>query len=148
MIVTRALELDERANRVLYAFGDYKANDAIIFQSKQLFFNSDAQRVRYRYVGSGAGDALREGTAAFYVPLPDSVLESDRRARERLHIPQVCAPEVSLRLPDGSVIRGILSDLSAEGYRHRRCAWRSQPWHGHGYSRMRDRVEYAGAHPR
>ena len=115
MIVTRALELDERANRVLYAFGDYKANDAIIFQSKQLFFNSDAQRVRYRYVGSGAGDALREGTAAFYVPLPDSVLESDRRARERLHIPQVCAPEVSLRLPDGSVIRGILSDLSEEG---------------------------------
>jgi c-di-GMP-binding flagellar brake protein YcgR len=115
MLVTRALDLDERTNRVFYAFGDYKATNALIFQSKQLFFNLDAQRVRYRFVGTTAGDALRNGAPVFHLPLPESVLESDRRARDRHRIPQVRAPDVSLRLPDGSVIRGILADVSEDG---------------------------------
>lgn len=61
------------------------------------------------------GDALHDGTPAFYVPLPDSVLESDRRARYRHRIPQMCAPDILLRLPGGSVVKGILTDLSEEG---------------------------------
>jgi c-di-GMP-binding flagellar brake protein YcgR len=115
LIVTRALQVNARTNRLAFAFGDHKRTNSDLLRSPKLLFSTEEGTMSYRFGTGGARDYLLHGELVFGVPLPDAVILSDRRRDQRLRIPDFAAPTVKMYFQDGTRFDGKLADLSEGG---------------------------------
>ena len=115
LVLTRALQINARTNRLAFAFGDHKRTNSDLLRSPKLLFSAEDGAMSYRFGTGGARDYMLRGDLVFGVPLPDAVILSDRRRDQRLRVPDFAAPPVRLYFPDGARFDGKLADLSEGG---------------------------------
>lgn len=115
VIVTRALQLDRRLNRVYFEYGDHKASNTHLLRSEEVQFSVEHRGERSQFTSPRVHDVLLDGRPVFQVPIPSRVIQGDRRMHRRIEIPQVSAPIVVFSLPDGRIVKGRLADMSAGG---------------------------------
>ena len=115
MIVTRALQLDRRLNRVYFEYGDHKAANANLLRCEEVQFSVQDGSGNMQFSSPRIRDVLLEGKPVFHVPIPKRVVQADRRLHHRIEIPRISAPVVIFNLPDGRKAKGRLADMSAGG---------------------------------
>jgi c-di-GMP-binding flagellar brake protein YcgR len=115
VLLTRAVHLNARTDRVAFAFGDHKDTNTQLLHSSPVLFSLDEGQVTYRFAAREVFDVLLHGEPIFEVALPDAVLYADRRYHRRLRFPRIVAPVVWIYLPDGTRFEGRLSDMSDAG---------------------------------
>jgi c-di-GMP-binding flagellar brake protein YcgR len=115
VLLTRAVHLNARTDRVAFAFGDHKDTNTQLLHSSPVLFSLDEGEVTYRFAAREVFDVLLHGEPVFEVPLPDAMLHADRRYHRRLQFPRIVAPVVWVHLPDGTRFEGRLSDMSEAG---------------------------------
>ena len=115
MIVTCALGLDPDLDRVYFEYSDHKAANSRLLSSKEVRFSWENGEAQSQFTSRRVRDVLFGGKPVFHVPIPDGIVQCDRRMHQRIEIPEVSAPVVQLNLPDGSTTRGRLADMSADG---------------------------------
>ena len=115
MIVTRAVRLNPSFGRVYFEYGDHKAGNSSLLRSKEVQFSVEDGLGKSQFTSPRISDVLLDGEPVFHIPIPEHVLQVDRRLNHRITIPEISAPAVIFNLPDGSRAEGRLSDLSAGG---------------------------------
>lgn len=115
VLVTRALRIDADLDRLYFEYGDHKSGNANLFRSKEINFSVEDGEGKSQFVSPRARDVLLEGQPVFHVPIPDRMVQADRRAHDRIKIPDIAAPIVIFNLPDGRKAEGRLADLSTGG---------------------------------
>ena len=115
MIVTRALGLNMRLDRVYFEYGDHKAANSDLLRSQEVQFSVENGSGQSEFSSPRVRDVLLDGKPVFHIPIPERVVEADRRLHNRIKIPQISAPVVTFRLPDGRKATGQLADMSAGG---------------------------------
>ena len=115
VIVTRALQLDRRLNRVYFEYGDHKAANTKLLRSEEVQFSVEHGGERSQFTSTRVRDILLDGRPVFHVPIPSRIIQADRRLHRRIEIPKISAPIVVFKLPDGSQVKGRLADMSAGG---------------------------------
>jgi c-di-GMP-binding flagellar brake protein YcgR len=115
LLLTQALNLNARTNRVAFAYGDHKRTNSDLLRSERLLFSIEEGLQTYRFTSAKARDFLLRGKPAFQVALPEAVLLTDRRKEQRIQVPKFSSPPVWLHLPDGTEVQGQLSDVSEGG---------------------------------
>lgn len=115
MIVTRAVGVDPDRDRVYFEFGEHKANNAQLLRCPEVRFSVEDGAAKSLFSSPRIRDVLLEGQPVFQVPIPDRIVQADRRLHQRVKIPQVSAPVVVVSLPDGRKAEGRLADMSAGG---------------------------------
>lgn len=115
VMVTRALRLNSSFGRIYFEYGDHKAGNSEMLRSQQVQFSVEDGPGKSQFISPRIRDVLLDGTPVFHVPIPERVIQVDRRTHERIEIPQVSAPVVTLNLPDGRKAEGRLADMSAGG---------------------------------
>jgi c-di-GMP-binding flagellar brake protein YcgR len=115
VIVTRALQLDRRLNRVYFEYSDHKSANTSLLRSEEVQFSVEHGGERSQFTAPRVHDALLEGRPVFHVSIPSRIVQADRRLHRRIQIPKVSAPVVIFKLPDGRQVKGRLADMSAGG---------------------------------
>jgi len=115
VIVTRALQLDRRLNRVYFEYGDHKASNTNLLRSEEVQFSVEHAGERSQFTSPRVRDVLLDGRPVFHAPIPARVIQADRRLHRRIQVPQISAPVVIFKLPDGRPVKGRLADMSAGG---------------------------------
>lgn len=115
VIVTRALQLDRRLNRVYFEYGDHKAANTSLLRSEEVQFSVEHGGERSQFTSPRVRDILLDGRPVFHVPIPSRIIQADRRLHRRIEIPKISAPIVVFKLPDGRQVKGRLADMSAGG---------------------------------
>ena len=115
MIVTRALRLNMRLDRVYFEYGDHKTANSDLLRSQEVQFSVENGSGQSQFSCPRVCDVLLDGKPVFHIPIPERVVEADRRAHHRIKIPQISAPVVTFSLPDGRKAKGRLTDMSAGG---------------------------------
>jgi len=115
VIVTRALQLDRRLNRVYFEYGDHKIANTNLLRSEEVQFSVEHGGERSQFTTPRVRDILLDGRPVFHVPIPTRIVQGDRRLHRRIEIPQISAPVVIFNLPDGRQVKGRLADMSAGG---------------------------------
>jgi c-di-GMP-binding flagellar brake protein YcgR len=115
IIVTRALQLDRRLNRIYFEYGNHKTANTNLLRSEEVQFTVEHGGERSQFTSPRVRDILLEGRPVFHVPIPSRLIQADRRMHRRIEIPKISAPVVILKLPDGRQIKGRLADMSAGG---------------------------------
>jgi c-di-GMP-binding flagellar brake protein YcgR len=115
MIVTRALRLNMRLDRVYFEYGDHKTANSDLLRSQEVQFSVENGSGQSQFSSPRVRDVLLDGKPVFHIPIPERVVEADRRAHHRIKIPQISAPVVTFSLPDGRKAKGRLADMSAGG---------------------------------
>jgi c-di-GMP-binding flagellar brake protein YcgR len=115
MMVTRALRLNSTFSRLYFEYGDHKAGNSEMLRSQQVQFSVEDGPGKSQFISPRIRDVLLDGTPVFHVPIPERVIQVDRRTHERIEIPKFSAPIVIFHLPDGRRVEGRLADMSAGG---------------------------------
>ena len=115
MIVTRALRVNSSLDRVYFEYGDHKAGNSRLLRSKEVQFTVENGASKSQFHTPRVRDALMDGKPVFQIAVPERVVMTDRRQDTRIKIPEVSAPVVRFRLPDGRKGKGRLADMSAGG---------------------------------
>ena len=115
LIVTRALGLDPDLDRVYFEYGDHKAANSHLLTSQDVQFSVENGAAKSQFTSARVRDVLLNGKPVFHIPIPDRVVQCDRRLHKRFKIPEVSAPVVRFNLPDGRKAMGQLADISAGG---------------------------------
>lgn len=115
VIVTRALQLNPHLDRIYFEYGDYKAGNSKLLRSKEVQFSVEDGPAKSQFSSPRVSDVLLDGKPVFHIPIPDRVVQADRRLHQRIKIPQISAPMVIFNLPDGRKAEGRLADMSAGG---------------------------------
>jgi c-di-GMP-binding flagellar brake protein YcgR len=115
IIVTRALQLDPNLDRVYFEYGDHKAGNSDLLRSKEVQFSVENGAGKSQFISPRVRDVLLEGKPVFHIPIPEHVVQADRRMHQRITIPHVSAPVVQFNLPDGRKAEGRLADMSDGG---------------------------------
>jgi len=115
MMVTRAVRLNSSFGRIYFEYGDHKNGNSSLLRSKEVQFSVEDGRGKSQFTSPRIHDVLLDGEPVFHIPIPESVIQVDRRLDHRIKIPQFSAPIVTFNLPDGSKAEGRLADLSAGG---------------------------------
>ncbi len=115
VIVTRTLRLNPRLDRVYFEYGNHKAGNSNLLRSKEVQFSVEDGLGKSQFGSPRVRDVLLDGKPVFHIPIPERVVQADRRAHHRIKIPQISAPVVIFNLPDGRKAEGRLADMSAGG---------------------------------
>lgn len=115
MVVTRAVRVNSSFDRIYFEYGEHKAGNSSLLRSKEVQFSVEDGRGKSQFTSPGIHDVLLDGQPVFHVPIPERVIQVDRRLDHRVKIPEISAPVVTLQLPNGSKAEGGLADLSAGG---------------------------------
>ncbi len=115
MLVTRAVRLNSTFGRIYFEYGDHKPGNSGLLRSQQVQFSVEDGGSDSQFISPRVRDVLLDGVPVFNIPIPERVIQVDRRSHERIKIPQVSAPVVLFNLPDGSTAEGRLADMSAGG---------------------------------
>jgi c-di-GMP-binding flagellar brake protein YcgR len=114
-IISRALQLNSDLDRVYFEYGDHKGANSRLLRSQEVQFSVENNSGKLQFTGPRVRDVLLSGKPAFHVPIPDRLVQTDRRQHQRIKIPQVSAPLVRFSLPDGRKVEGQLADMSTAG---------------------------------
>ena len=115
MMVTRTVRLNPSFGRIYFEYGGHKAGNSSLLRSKEVQFSVEDGRGKSQFTSPRISDVLLDGQPVFHVPIPERVIQTDRRFDHRIQIPEVSAPTVIFMLPDGSRAEGRLADLSSGG---------------------------------
>ncbi|NIO39445.1 MAG: hypothetical protein GTO41_04100 [Burkholderiales bacterium] len=115
LIVTRALGLNTDLDRIYFEYGDHKAANSLLLRSHNVQFSMENAGGSSQFTSPRVRDVLHEGKPVFHSPIPDRIVQSDRRLHRRITIPEVSAPVVRFTLPDGRKAEGQLADMSSGG---------------------------------
>jgi len=115
MMVTRAVRLNSNFGRIYFEYGDHKAGNSGLLRSQQVQFSVEDGEGDSQFISPRVRDVLLDGEPVFNIPIPERVVQVDRRSHERIKIPQVSAPVVIFNLPDGRTVEGQLADMSTGG---------------------------------
>ena len=115
LMVTRAVRLNPSFGRIYFEYGDHKAGNSSLLRSKEVQFSVEDGRGKSQFTSPRISDVLLDGEPVFHIPIPEHVVQVDRRMHERINIPQVSAPVVIFKLANGRKLRGRLADMSAGG---------------------------------
>ena len=115
MMVTRAVRLNPSFGRIYFEYGDHKAGNSNLLRSKEVQFSVEDGRGKSQFTSPRISDVLLDGEPVFHIPIPERVIQVDRRLNHRITIPEISAPAVMFNLPDGSKAEGRLADLSSGG---------------------------------
>jgi c-di-GMP-binding flagellar brake protein YcgR len=115
LIVTRALRLNPRLDRVFFEYGDHKDSNSVLLRSQNVLFSVEEGRSKAQFTSPRVRDVLLDGRPVFHIPIPARVVQVDRRVHNRIQVPRITAPAVVFYLPDGRKAEGRLADLSAGG---------------------------------
>ncbi len=115
LIVTRALSVDDDMDRVYFEYGDHKTGNTGLLRSKEVRFAIEDGSSNAQFSSPRIRDVLLDGQPVFQIPVPDRIVQSDRRLHQRIKVPEISAPVVRINLPDGRRAEGRLSDMSAGG---------------------------------
>ena len=107
--------VDADLDRLYFEYGDHKSGNANLFRSKEINFSVEDGEGKSQFVSPRARDVLLEGQPVFHVPIPDRMVQADRRAHDRIKVPDIAAPIVLFNLPHGRKAEGRLADLSSGG---------------------------------
>jgi len=115
LIVTRALRLNPRLDRIYFEYGNHKAANSVLLRSQDVQFSVEDGRSKAQFTSPRVRDVLLDGRPVFHIPIPACVVQVDRRVHHRMQVPRITAPSVVFYLPDGRKAQGQLADLSAGG---------------------------------
>jgi len=115
VIVTRALGVDADRDRVYFEYGEHKANNTQLLRCPEVRFSFEDGSAKSQFSSPRIRDVLLNGQPVFQIPIPDRIVQADRRLHQRVKIPEVSAPVVVVTLPDGRKAEGRLADMSAGG---------------------------------
>ena len=115
VLVTRTLSVDADRDRVFFEFGSHKASNAGLLRCREPRFAIEDGASNSEFSSPRVSDVMLEGQPVFQIPIPNRIVQCDRRLHERVTIPEVSAPYVVFNLPDGRKAEGRLSDMSAGG---------------------------------
>ena len=115
VIVTRALSVDDDLDRVYFEYGGHKTGNTGLLRSKEVRFAIEDGSSNAQFSSPRIRDVLLDGQPVFQIPVPDRIVQSDRRLHQRIKVPEISAPVVRINLPDGRRAEGRLSDMSAGG---------------------------------
>ncbi len=115
VMVTRALRLNSSFGRIYFEYGDHKAGNSSLVRSREVQFSVEDGLSKAQFTSPRISDVLLDGEPVFHIPIPERVVQVDRRTHERIKIPPVSAPLVIFNLPNGRRVEGRLADLSAGG---------------------------------
>ena len=115
MMVTHALRLNPRLDRVYFEYGDHKAGNSDLLRSQEVQFSAEDGCGKSQFTSPRIRDVLLDDKPVFHIPIPERVVPAERRLNHRVKFPQISAPVVIFNLPGGHKAEGRLADMSAGG---------------------------------
>ncbi len=128
-ILTSILRLDEENNRLILDYGPDEALNQRLLSARRAIFVTRHNQVRVQFTGEDIQQANYQGTPAFFIPLPSSIIRIQRREYYRLSTPIGRRLNLSLIDTEGNTIHAHIVDISVGGIgiieppEGRQCGW-------------------------
>lgn len=128
-ILTSILHLDEAHDRLVLDYGPDEDLNQRLLRAERLLFVTRHHQVRVQFTSESIQKATYQGTPAFVIPLPTSIIRVQRREYFRLATPIGRHLNLSMTAPDGRTISAHIVDISVGGVaiieppEGRQCGW-------------------------
>lgn len=115
LLLTAVLDVSSEKNAVVLDCGANEAFNQRILKAEKIIFITALDRVKIQFVSHRIESSIFERKPAFLIPLPEQVLQLQRREYYRLTTPILNPLKCIVTLDDGQVQEFPMVDISAGG---------------------------------
>lgn len=115
LLLTSVLEVDAERGSLLLDYGSNEQLNQRILGSEKIIFVTSLDKVKVQFVSQGIAAATFEGRSAFRAPLPQQVLQLQRREYYRLTTPIINPLKCVVPLEGGRLVEMPLTDIGGGG---------------------------------
>lgn len=115
LLLTSVIDVDASRDAVILDYGSHEVLNKRILASEKIIFVTSLDSVKVQFVAHHIDPTMFEGGSAFRIPLPEQVLQLQRREYYRLTTPIVNPLKCQVPLGDGHLVEVPLADIGAGG---------------------------------
>lgn len=115
LLLTSVIDVDADRDAAILDYGSNETLNQRILASEKIIFVTSLDQVKVQFVSHEISAATFEGRSAFRIPLPQQVLQLQRREYYRLTTPIINPLKCVVPMSDGRTVEMPLTDIGAGG---------------------------------